>query len=428
MYDCLFQGEDVDLLFDSEIFSNEGFQGSPGQTVPSISPNSSPPYSPNAFTGEIDNFYASGQLFEGINDICSIPMSDVKQEPLKDELSVDPTAVCHQPSSGPVTGKKRTRKALGNGKPDFQSMSSKSLEEYAKQLEATGALTIDEERQLKKQRRLIKNRESAQLSRQRKKQYITDLEQKVRTMTSETEGLKQQVADLTGKNIELENQVAQLKSIVNSIPLKNPKATVGLCVVVFLFSLGLFFNAPTTPSYTNPQLTHPSSVYTGRVLQEVPFSEETTEVEPLLQKRTRDFVFEEDISPKRRPKVEIFEDHDDYDVQEEPFSLTVVENNSPPLLFASDHPDSRLSDTSSYIYCSEAHQLAVPVSQPPPTAEPPTITVLLPSTALNGTIPHLEYLDNPEQSLLEVSCQILNITVYPFYHGVDGSDLPLISS
>jgi len=210
-------------------------------------------------------------------------------------------------------------------------------------------------------------------------------------------------------------------------------------MVVFLFSLGLFFNTPANSlQLTEIQIPQPPSVYTGRVLHEVPISQEEPVLDVLHKRPVIDFLPEE-VSPKRRPKVEILEDDDgeyenylhtrgisphSYDSKDEPYSLTVVDRSNNPTF-----TQELKATAETFIYCSEAHQLSVPSSQPVHNTESPTITVLFPSSALNGTIPHLEsYIDDPENSLLEVSCQILNITVYPFYHRVDGSNLPLIGS
>ena len=54
-------------------------------------------------------------------------------------------------------------------------MTSSSLEQYFKELMALRKLTKEEQKAVASQRRLIKNRESAQLSRQRKKSYVEEL-------------------------------------------------------------------------------------------------------------------------------------------------------------------------------------------------------------------------------------------------------------
>jgi len=413
---------------------------SPNQTVPSVSPDGSPsPYS----SDNPDFYYLNEDLFGSLNDVCPLPVPPVPIEAyplIKSETflpaeppKTKPTAPKTSTTNTTVLGKRRTRKdpsPPSKSTPlDFQSLDSKSLEQ---RLESGRTLTIDEEKHLKRQRRLLKNRESAQLSRQRKKQYIADLEKNVREMTSETEHLRQQVHQLNSRNADLENQVAQLKSMINSqISMKHPKAAIGLCMIVFLLSLGLFF-PQNTPGSHPEYSTHPRSVYTGRILQELPQS--AGDLGPidselsLLEKRQKEYVPEE--RPGKRARLEALDDgvgelssSSSSPKRDDAYGLMVVDPRSRNIdsLEQSEEEEIKTSSDTSYIYCSEAHPLSVTSNPPSSSAAPPVVTVLLPASALNGTIPHMDsFLDEPDNTLLEVSCQILNITVYPFYPGVDG--------
>ena len=62
---------------------------------------------------------------------------------------------------------------------ELLNMTSDALEVYARRLASARPLTADEQKKFKRQRRLIKNRESAQLSRMRKKAYVDELEKQV---------------------------------------------------------------------------------------------------------------------------------------------------------------------------------------------------------------------------------------------------------
>ncbi len=93
-------------------------------------------------------------------------------------------------------------------------LSSKELEEFAQTLTSNRTLTTDEEKQLKKQRRLIKNRESAQLSRLRKKFYIEELEKKVAQINQENETLTKQLMASNGDKKKLQEEVTYLRSLL----------------------------------------------------------------------------------------------------------------------------------------------------------------------------------------------------------------------
>jgi hypothetical protein len=129
--------------------------------------------------------------------------------------------------------------------------------ESRKKVDTVPSQTSEEERQLKRQRRLVKNRESAQLSRMRKKIYIDDLEGKVSTLMTENAALKEEVLSLqhaikqltTGQNTPRVSTDAPSR-ITNSLtphqrpthPIRNTQAA-GVCLLIVFFSLGLLFNA-----------------------------------------------------------------------------------------------------------------------------------------------------------------------------------------
>jgi hypothetical protein len=84
------------------------------------------------------------------------------------------------------------------------------------------------------------------------------------------------------------------------------------------------------------------------------------------------------------------------------------------------------SSNNLFIYCSEAHQLSSSNNIHENGEDlNPTITFLLPPSALNNSIPFIEeYIEEHDSSLIELTCQILNIAVYPMYH----SDLERFST
>lgn len=97
---------------------------------------------------------------------------------------------------------------------DLLKLSSKELDDLTTTLASGRPLTSEEEKQLKRQRRLIKNRESAQLSRLRKKVYIDELEKKVNVLTAENEQLKSQVSSTNLDKKKLHDDVIYLQSII----------------------------------------------------------------------------------------------------------------------------------------------------------------------------------------------------------------------
>lgn len=81
-------------------------------------------------------------------------------------------------------------------------------------------LTKAEERSLKKIRRKIKNKISAQESRRKKKEYMDALEKKVEVLSSENNEYKKKLDSLEGNNKSLLSQLQHLQAILSDMPSK----------------------------------------------------------------------------------------------------------------------------------------------------------------------------------------------------------------
>lgn len=100
---------------------------------------------------------------------------------------------------------------------ELVNISSEEFEAHIKKITQIRTLTAAEKAEVKRQRRLIKNRESAQASRFRKKQHITELESKVDTLVSSNATLKERYASLSTENRLLKSEVEFLTTLVNRI-------------------------------------------------------------------------------------------------------------------------------------------------------------------------------------------------------------------
>eukprot|EP01094_Clydonella_sp_ATCC50884_P011040 TRINITY_DN2083_c0_g2_i1.p1 TRINITY_DN2083_c0_g2~~TRINITY_DN2083_c0_g2_i1.p1 ORF type:complete len:445 (+),score=141.74 TRINITY_DN2083_c0_g2_i1:57-1337(+) len=95
---------------------------------------------------------------------------------------------------------------------ELRNMTSKELQEYSDKLAALRPLSKGEERALKRQRRLVKNRESAQLSRARKKMYVEELERKVNMVSVHSERMAVQMQHLSSENKRLKEELYHLRA------------------------------------------------------------------------------------------------------------------------------------------------------------------------------------------------------------------------
>merc|ERR1712076_309436 len=75
-------------------------------------------------------------------------------------------------------------------------------------------LTREEERNLKKIRRKIRNKLSAQDSRKRKKEYMDNMEDRVKACTDENEDLHKRIEQLETQNKTLAGQLKRLHQII----------------------------------------------------------------------------------------------------------------------------------------------------------------------------------------------------------------------
>ncbi|XP_065731010.1 cyclic AMP-responsive element-binding protein 3-like protein 4 isoform X2 [Phocoena phocoena] len=112
-------------------------------------------------------------------------------------------------------------------------------------------LTKAEERVLKKVRRKIRNKQSAQDSRRRKKEYIDGLESRVAACSAQNQELQKKVQELERHNISLVTQLRQLQMLI--VHTSNKAAQTSTCVLILLFSLALIILPSFSPFQGLPE-------------------------------------------------------------------------------------------------------------------------------------------------------------------------------
>uniref|UniRef100_A0ABM5FUY9 Cyclic AMP-responsive element-binding protein 3 n=1 Tax=Pogona vitticeps TaxID=103695 RepID=A0ABM5FUY9_9SAUR len=125
-------------------------------------------------------------------------------------------------------------------------------EEEKKLLEKEGVsipcnlpLTKAEERILKRVRRKIRNKQSAQDSRRRKKVYVDSLETRVVVCTAQNHELQKKVQLLEKQNLSLLEQLRKLQALVQQTSTKTATATT--CIMVLLLSFCLILSPSLSP-------------------------------------------------------------------------------------------------------------------------------------------------------------------------------------
>jgi len=114
-------------------------------------------------------------------------------------------------------GKINQRESVTLTREELLSFTSEQFEEFVSKITEVRELTPSESNELKRQRRLIKNRESAQASRQRKKSHIDELERRVKDLSEENHSLKDNVSTLTSQNTQFKSEIALLQAMVKKL-------------------------------------------------------------------------------------------------------------------------------------------------------------------------------------------------------------------
>ncbi|KAH1029856.1 hypothetical protein HUJ05_003013 [Dendroctonus ponderosae] len=119
------------------------------------------------------------------------------------------------------------------------------------QLPSHYPLTKNEERELKRIRRKIRNKISAQDSRKRKKEYVDGLEERVKRGSDENKNLLQRVRELQRQNRTLIAHVNRLQALICKS--STSKATPSTCLMVVLLS-ALLVSLPNMRLFQNKQM------------------------------------------------------------------------------------------------------------------------------------------------------------------------------
>ncbi|XP_058495084.1 cyclic AMP-responsive element-binding protein 3-like protein 3-A isoform X2 [Solea solea] len=192
-----------------------------------------------------------------------------------------------------------TQELVSPPQPSQQSIQELILNEDEKKLLAKEGVTLPsqlpltkyEERILKKIRRKIRNKQSAQESRKKKKEYIDGLESRMAACNAHNQELQRKVSQLEKCNMSLMEQLHRLQALFMNT--SNKPAQTGTCVLVFVLSLSLILFPSIKPfadtkvsqgdfSPVRIQSRSLQNLQASRVLQvtEAPFSTED-ESEPL---------------------------------------------------------------------------------------------------------------------------------------------------
>ncbi|XP_010723244.1 cyclic AMP-responsive element-binding protein 3-like protein 3 isoform X1 [Meleagris gallopavo] len=172
---------------------------------------------------------------------CTLTVKDLLLSGSSDAAWGEPAAQDHHPSTVPQQPQV-PNSLLTQGQGQFQELvltedEKKLLAKEGVSLPTQLPLTKYEERVLKKIRRKIRNKQSAQESRKKKKEYIDGLESRMSACTAQNQELQRKVLHLEKQNSSLLEQLKKLQALV--VQSSNKAAQTGTCIAVLLLSFAL---------------------------------------------------------------------------------------------------------------------------------------------------------------------------------------------
>ncbi|XP_014834637.1 PREDICTED: cyclic AMP-responsive element-binding protein 3-like protein 4 [Poecilia mexicana] len=194
----------------------------------------------------------------GQENIISIELDEWSSQLLFSDSCIfsDLHAVSSSSSSSPSDGGRSSAPLSGRDQvplfPDLRltEEEQKLLTEEGVSLPSNLPLTKAEERILKKVRRKIRNKQSAQDSRKRRKEYIHGLESRAAACSAQNQELQRTVEQLEKHNVSLLAQLQQLRSLIKQTASKG--AQTSTCLLILLVSLSLIVLPSFSPFNRRP--------------------------------------------------------------------------------------------------------------------------------------------------------------------------------
>lgn len=149
-------------------------------------------------------------------------------------------------------------------------------------------LTKHEERELKRIRRKIRNKISAQDSRKRKKEYVDGLEERVKQCTEENQTLLKRIKILQSQNHDLMSQMKKIQSLLTKGTGKTTQPAT--CLMVLLLSMALVAVPNLKLGGTHQQQNIQDSIEMAELLQDA--ATEKTQVQTPQAQSRRSLLFD----------------------------------------------------------------------------------------------------------------------------------------
>jgi hypothetical protein len=274
----------------------------------------------------------------------------------------------------------------------------------------------------KRQKRLMKNRESAQMSRNRKKAYLDELERKINSLSEDNQRL-------LAENGHLRAELDQLRGGRPAPPpllsQSNAAKAAGICLLVALFSFGLLMHSPLAG--TRPGLESFAPVAgSGRALQQaepVPMdvngsrmssSSSSTPSSTFSHSNSKHFSSSSVTAPSA-PAPIVIKTEPGLPAPTTAPSKSVDNNALVPVVSSNPYRQAparnplvtRTRPSTHYLYCPDAQRLNSDGDIYADEGLPSSISLLIPGEYINAT--------SMANSLVEVTCAVTEMNVMPLH-------------
>ncbi|CAA0832869.1 bZIP transcription factor 17 [Striga hermonthica] len=197
-----------DISSDDAGISNSGSPGlEPHLSVPSPESNGSNHETPENCSDDVKVTSWPSPESRG-SDICGSNVSKESKNCINRSVDFSPNPNNNSMSHKTVMANQKAKsEELSKMKIRSSSLKRKKDSENPENSNSSNSNGVLSEEDEKRKTRLMRNRESAQLSRQRKKHYVEELEEKVKTMQSTIQDLNTKVAYFMAENTTLRQQM-----------------------------------------------------------------------------------------------------------------------------------------------------------------------------------------------------------------------------
>ena len=424
-----------DLFFDNIIQASDDFSNSSG----SVSPNESLSpinlnYSINPISMPVISFKQETHQPPKQNSSQKIDNKETnkRKRNVKNEKEKEKEKDKSNKNQAPKKIRKKhpeMQTAVTLSREKLLTTSTEEFNKWVEELKSSRSLTQEEVQDIRRQKRLIRNRESAQASRDRKKNEFSLLEKQIQQLKEEKEMALRELNEMKSKVSLLESENLYMKTTIQHNPVLNEiyhgigniqtknsfisekgisksVKNAGVCLFLLIFSFGLFFNVQNALNQSQP-----TNVY---LPQNIPRVVSTPNNQPTTTLRTLGTNARKLLSKTKTQLSDLnaYEaiPNETQNTQVIPLLVENVEINQSIVVKKENIitnetvlANPQMTQPNVHLYCLSAKEYII---NPTIDAQNLTISLMIPRTSISPNSPILNNITSNDD-LIEVFCKVL---------------------